>query len=382
LVSAQVARSLVLLGAAGLFARSLWNVKNIDAGFPTDHLISFSVEPVLNGYSQPAIQSLFARMRQNLASLPGVRAVSLAQEPVLSGDNDISTIEIVGYQAREDENMNLNVNFVGPGYVATMGIPLLTGRDILEGDGMAAPKVAVVNEAMAKAFFGNESPIGRRLRFRRQQAEIQIVGVVRDAKYTGLREEKMRFAYFPYAQYTANHATFYCRTTQDPLAVVSALRQEVHKADPNLPIFGVKTLAGQIDESIFTDRLVAALSVMFGVLATVLAAVGLYGVMAYMVIGRTREIGIRVALGADRGRVLRLVLREAALLAGGGIVVALLVSIGVGRVIGSLLFGVTGHDPIVLAGATAVLVLVALVASYVPAWRATKVNPLVALRWE
>ena len=192
----------------------------------------------------------------------------------------------------------------------------------------------------------------------------------------------MRFAYFPYAQHTANHATFYCRTTQDPLAVVSALRQEVHKVDPNLPIFGVKTLAGQIDESIFTDRLVAALSVMFGVLATVLAAVGLYGVMAYMVIGRTREIGIRVALGADRARVLRLVLREAALLAGGGIVVALLASIGVGRLVGSLLFGVTGHDPIVLAGATALLAAVAVVASYVPAWRATKVNPLVALRWE
>jgi ABC-type antimicrobial peptide transport system permease subunit len=152
--------------------------------------------------------------------------------------------------------------------------------------------------------------------------------------------------------------------------------------DPNLPIFGVKTLAGQIDESIFTDRLVAALSVMFGVLATVLAAVGLYGVMAYMVIGRTREIGIRVALGADRGRVLRLVLREAALLAGGGIAVALLASVAVGRLIGSQLFGVTGHDPMVLAVATAVLVVVALFASYVPALRATKVNPLVALRWE
>jgi predicted permease len=319
-------------------------------------------------------------MRQSLASLPGVHAVSLAQEPVLAGDVDIGAIEVVGYQPHEDENMSVNMNLVGPGYFATMGIPLLAGRDFSEGDGPAGPKVAVINEVMAKAFFGNESPIGRRLRYRRD--EIQIAGVVRNTKYTGLREEKVRFAYFPYAQHPANHATFYCRTTQDPLAVVSALRQEVHKVDPNLPIFGVKTLAGQIDESILTDRLVAALSVMFGVLATVLAAVGLYGVMAYVVIGRTREIGIRVALGADRGRVLRLVLREAALLAGGGIVVALLASIGVGRLIGSQLFGVTGHDPMVLAGATAVLTAVALFASYIPALRATKVNPVIALRWE
>ena len=382
LVAAQVALSLVLLVTAGLFARSLWNVKNIDTGFPTDHLISFSVAPVLNGYTQPAMQALLERMRHSLASLPGVRAVSLAQEPVLSGDIDIEAFDLAGYQAREDENMSVNVNMVGPGYFATMGIPLLAGRDFTDGDTPAAPLVAIINEAMAQKYFGHENPLGRRLRFRKSSGEIQIAGVVRNAKYTGLREEKLAFVYFPYAQQTANHATFYCRTTQDPLATVSALRQAIHGVDPNLPIFGVKTLTGQIDESIFTDRLVAALSVMFGVLATILAAVGLYGVMAYMVIGRTREIGIRVALGADRNRVLRLVLREAALLVGGGIMVALLASIGVGRLIDSQLFGVTGHDPLVLGAATAVLAAVALFASYLPALRATRVNPLIALRYE
>ena len=382
LVVTQVALSLMLLIGAGLFARSLYNVKNIDAGFHTDHLISFAVQPSLSGYSQERMRALFEQLRQNIARLPGIRAASLAEVTLLSGDNEDTSIQIEGYQAKEDEDMVVAQNKIGPGFFATLGIPLLAGRDFTNADGPKAPLTVIVNERLAKHYFGDENPIGRRIQFRREKDSIEIVGVVRDGKIVDLREKPLRCIYLPYAQAEIGYMTFYARTTQQPSAAAQMLREEVRRQDPNLPIFNVRTMVRQIDESLFMDRLVAALSASFGALATLLAAVGLYGVMAYMVVRRTREIGIRMALGAGRREVLRLVMKEVVMLAAAGIGIAVLASLGMGRLIQSQLLDVSARDPWVMAAATLVLGAVALLAGFLPALRATRVDPLTALRYE
>jgi predicted permease len=382
LVVTQVALSLMLLIGAGLFARSLYNVKNIDAGFHTDHLISFAVQPSLNGYDQERMRSLFERLQENIARLPGIRTSSMAETALLAGDNEDTSIEIEGYHAKEDEDMNVNENKIGPGFFATLGIPLLAGRDFTKADGAKAPLAVIVNERFAKHYFGDENPIGRRIRFRREKDSVEIVGVIRDGKIVSLREKPLRCIYLPYAQAQIGYITFYARTAQEPSAAAQMLRDEVRRQDPNLPIFNMKTMENQIDESLFMDRLVAALSASFGALATLLAAVGLYGVMAYMVVRRTREIGIRMALGADRREVLRLVMKEVVVLAAVGIGIAVLASLAMGRLIQSQLLDVSARDPWVMAAATLALAVVALFAGFLPALRATRVDPLTALRYE
>jgi predicted permease len=382
LVVTQVALSLMLVIGAGLFARSLYNVKNIDAGFHTDHLISFAVQPSLNGYDQERMRSLFERLQENIARLPGIRTSSMAETALLAGDNEDTSIEIEGYHAKEDEDMNVNENKIGPGFFATLGIPLLAGRDFTKADGAKAPLAVIVNERFAKHYFGDENPIGRRIRFRREKDSVEIVGVIRDGKIVSLREKPLRCIYLPYAQAQIGYITFYARTAQEPSAAAQMLRDEVRRQDPNLPIFNMKTMENQIDESLFMDRLVAALSASFGALATLLAAVGLYGVMAYMVVRRTREIGIRMALGADRREVLRLVMKEVVVLAAVGIGIAVLASLAMGRLIQSQLLDVSARDPWVMAAATLALAVVALFAGFLPALRATRVDPLTALRYE
>jgi predicted permease len=384
LVVAQVALSMILLAGAGLFARTLFNLRSLDPGFAVDHLLTFSVDPSLNGYPQERVQHLMDRLRSELAGIAGVSSVSAAELGVLSGNDWRSTIRIEGYEPQEGTNMNPSFNRVGPAFFRTMGMPLVGGREFDERDMAGSPRVAVVNESMAKYFFGDGPAIGRRFGIGGgDPGSYQIVGVVRDAQAVSLRNEPLRFVYVPYRQADDVTAlTFYVRTNAGAPSPAAAAREAVLRVDPALPVYDMKTMDAQVGESLFIDRMVALLSVAFGILATLLAAVGLYGVMSYSVARRTREIGIRMALGAERGRVLWLVVREGAMLAAIGVAVGLIGAAFLTRRVEAQLFGLSPLDPSTLAGAAALLAVVALLASYVPARRATSIDPMLALRSE
>jgi len=383
LVVAQVGLSLVLLTGAGLFLRSLGNLQRLDLGFRADHLMSFSIQPSLNGYTPPRAIALFNNLQQRIASLPGVRAVAATQTQLLANDNWDLSIEVPGYQAKEGESAP-NVASVNAGYFAALGMPLIAGREFSLSDDMSAQRVAVVNQTFAKAYFGAVNPIGRQFYFTSdEKMPIEIVGMVKDSKYADVREEKQRFVFCPYAQGYNSYIgamTYYVRTSQDPASIRPALRQVVRESDASLPLFDMKTMERQIDEDMFSDRIVSMLSGFFGVLATALAGIGLYGLMSYTVTRRTREIGIRMALGAGRGEVLRLVLREIAILTGVGIAVAAPLSFPLASLAKSMLFGVAPNNVWVLTAAAAVLALTALASGAVPAIRAVRVDPLLALR--
>ena len=385
LVVAQVALSVLLLAGAGLFARSLYNLRTLNPGFVTDNLLQFSVDPSLSGYARDRSVALFEQTQAQLGTLPGVRSVAAAVVPAMTESMWRSTVRVQGYERKEDEDLSPAVNAVAPGYFATMGMPLVMGRDFRATDVGGAPKVAVINETMAKYFWGKENPIGRRFGWARDENSypIEVIGVVRDSRFATLRDEVPRFVYLPYAQEEELDAmTFYVRVRPEAAGIATSVRQVVQRLDPNLPIFDMKTMEAQVDESLFLERLVASLSMLFGALATVLAAVGLYGVMSYTVSRRTREIGIRMALGAAHTSVLWMVLREVAVMALAGVVLGLPVAIGLSRFVQSQLYGLSPTDPFTLGLAALILASVAMFAGYVPARRATRVDPMLALRYE
>ncbi len=384
LVIGQVALSMVLLAGAGLFARSLYNLKTLDPGFRADDLFTFSIDPTLSGYAGERLTALYGRLQQELSTVPGVRSVSMSENGVLTGNDWVTTIRVDGYQAKEGADMNPNTDGVGPRYFETMGISLISGREFTDRDVKGAPRVAIVNEAMAKYFFAGSSPIGRRFGFARGTAtDIEIVGVAKDVRSLDLRTGARRYIYIPYGQdEDVTQLTYYVRAASDAPAIATAIRQAVQRVDANLPIFDMKSMQVQVDESLFAERMVAVLSVAFGALATLLAAIGLYGVMSYAVTRRTREIGIRMALGAERGRVLWLVLKEVAVLAAVGIAGGLAAAFWLTRQVRAQLFGLAPTDPATLAGAAMLLALIALAAGYFPARRATTIDPLVSLRAE
>ena len=326
LVIAQVALSLVLLTGAGLFLRSLGNLKRIDLGFRADHLMSFAIQPSLNGYDTRRAIALFDAVRQRVAAAAG-RARGSIDADAVAGQRQLgfqrygSRLYAERRRERAQRGRRQRRIFRGAGDAAGRGARLpRIGRQ-------AAPRVAVVNETFARVYFEGANPIGRQFYFSSDEKKtpIEIVGVAKDGKYADVREEKQRFVFTPYAQQynrSIGAMFYYVRTAQDPESIASALRQTVHEADANLPVFDLKTMDRQIDEDMFADRIVSLLSAFFGVLATALAAIGLYGVMSYTVTRRTREIGIRMALGAGRGEVLGLVMREVAILAAIGIAIA------------------------------------------------------------
>jgi predicted permease len=385
LVVAQVALSLLLLIGAGLFARSLMNLRGLDPGFEADRLVAFSVDPSRSGQGFAERVSTLRRIREEVGSLPGVASASGAEVPLMTGSGFGNTLRVEGYEAKEGENTNANFNSVAPGFFDTLGMPLVAGRDVAESDVQGAPKVAVVNEAFVRYFFKDRSPLGRRFgrASRKDTFDIEIVGVVRDGKAATLREPPRRFVYVPYAQDEGiGGLTYYVRAKVDSDSFAAQLRAAVGRVDPTLPVTELKTMRAQIGESLFVERMVAALSSAFGLLATVLAAIGLYGVMSHAVAQRTRELGLRVALGADGRSLLMLVLKEVARLAAIGIAIGLPGGYGLGRVIESQLFGLDARDPLTFATATLALVATAVVAGLVPAVRAARVDPMTALRYE
>ena len=385
LVITQVALSLLLLIGAGLFTRSLMNLRRLNPGFEPQRLITFAVDPALSGYELERRFALFKQIQEEIAAEPGVRAVSMADVPLMTSSDMSHTVSVQGYEAKEGENMNPNFNEVGPGFFATMGIPLVAGRDFDETDRVGSRRVAVVNESFARYFFGDKDAVGRRFvenRFKgTPDPDTEIVGVAKDTRAGSLREDQRRFVYVPYTQEKGvGEMTFYARATRDPSALAPRLRAIVRRIDPTLPVTSLKTMSAQIAESLFVERLVAALSAAFGLLATLLAAIGLYGVMSYAVSLRTREIGIRMALGADRKTVLLMVLKEVAVLAVVGVAIGLPGGYSLARLVEAQLFGLTARDPFTFAMATVTLLTTAFLAGYLPALRATRVQPMEALR--
>jgi predicted permease len=386
LVLFQVVLTTVLLVGAGLFARSLNNLKQLDLGLHAENLVSFSIAPELNGYSPQRTVALFDQLHQSLSTEPGVDSVTESLMAAFTDSNSSSNITVEGYTAQENENMNVGQNYIGSSYFSTMGIPLVQGREFGGSDTATSAKVAIINESMARRFFAGRDPVGSRFTFGagdRVRPDIDIVGVVKDSKHATVRDKGGPFVYLPYSQLKSlGNITFYVKTRQDVGSVATGLRREVQRLDANLPVFNLKTLERQIDESLFADKFLTFLSLCFALLAALLAALGLYGVMAYTVTRRTREIGIRMALGATRGVVSWLILKEVVLLALIGLVVGLPAAYVLGRLTESLLFGVKAADPIVFVGAGLLLTLATLFGGYLPSRKAAGIDPLRALRCE
>jgi predicted permease len=385
-VGLQIGLSLLVLVGAGLFVRTLHNLKSLNVGLATDHLVTFGLQPTLAGYRPDQASGLYQQVMQSLAALPGVRSVAGTTDPELANDNTSNNITLAGYTEKENENMNVESPHVTPGYCSAMGMTLLAGRELTDQDREGTLKVAVVNESFARHYFAEpRQAVGHYygLGGGDVKTDIQIVGVVKDAKHTGVREEITRTAFTPYLQQSNPGAmTFYVRTGQTPESAEATLRRAMQTLDSKLVLDHFRTMEEQIDDNLTAERVIAILASSFGMLAVLMAGVGLYGVLAYSTAQRTREIGIRIALGAARGSVIRMVLVEVLWLAGISIALALPASILLTRAARSQLFGISNSDPLTLCVVTLTVAAVAVVSALLPARRAAKIDPMVALRYE
>ena len=385
LVGIQMSLSLLLLFGAGLFVRTLRNLENVGPGFPTDHLLTFTTSPTLSGYSYEETKSWYERLNVNLQAMPGVESVALSTMPILRGfawQNAILGKDFEGTPIEQQPYLSQ----VSPDYFTTLGIPVIAGRAFTPQD-VAPTDYAVVNESFAREYFPGRNPIGQRFGLvddmRTVTPNTEVIGVIADKKYRDLRETPHAQAYFPYlAISNIRGMTVYVRTQSDPREFEDALRERLRQFDPHVPVVDLQTVSEQIGFSLRTERLVASLSAVFGGVATLLAVVGLYGVMAYAVLRRTREIGIRIALGALRSNVVAMVMREVLLLIGCGLAAGVVLALALASLVRSQLYGLNAHDPSTLIGAAIVLVLAASLAGFIPALRASGVDPTTALRQE
>jgi predicted permease len=397
LVVVQVALSLLLLVGAGLFVRTLLNLQRVDPGFNTQNLLLFDVEPALIGYKDDKLRQIYALIGERLEAVPGVQGVTFSRMPLLSQSSSSSSVFLrEALNATPDSEGRIPPS--GEGYrhvvrenfLQAMGIPLLSGRTFGPQDDTNSPKVVVVNQTFANKFFPDQNPIGKRFTYdTKKPDELEIIGIARDAKYTSQRDEIPPTVYSSYRQERPQSgATFEVRTTGDPSATIASVRSVVREIEPNLPVMNVKSQVEQADETLRMERLFAKLLTLFALLAQQLAAIGLFGVLAYTVSQRTHEIGIRMALGADRGNVLRMIVKQGMILVLIGVVLGVVGAYILTKYLESwislskMLFGVKVSDPLTYGLIAVLLTVVALIACYIPARRATKVDPLVALRYE
>jgi predicted permease len=385
LIVSQVALSLVLLIGAGLFLRTLVNLSNVNTGFNKENVLLFGIDPPSVGYKEDLrLVSLYQQIEQRVCALPGVRAASISFFTFDQG-GWTDSVSVSGHTPTPEDHVVVTHNVVGPGYFATMGIPLLLGRAFGPQDTGASPKVAVINETMARGYFPGGSPIGRHFGLGddpKHSNDIEVVGVVKDAKYQSLRERPSAAAYYTYTQRVQYLNDFEVRYSGKPQAIIPEVRHAIGQADHSLPVAYQGTMVEQVNRSMAGQTLIAWLSTFFGLLAAFLACIGIYGLMSYAVMRRTNEIGIRMALGAERSGVLWMVMRESLMLVAAGVVIGIPAALAATRLVSSVLYGLKATDPITITVSALAMIAVAALAGYLPARRATKVDPMVALRHE
>jgi predicted permease len=386
LVISQVAISLALLVVAGLFLRSLQKLGQVELGYARENLLIFHLDPTPVGYKGEATARLYQQLLDRFAAIPGVRGATLSHNGLFTNRESGDPIWVEGYQPKSDAEMDSRFDQVGPNYFTTVGIPVLLGREIGPQDAASAPRVGMINQAFARHFFADRNPLGKHVRdtYPDNPAEFEIVGVVADAKYNSLKEKLRPRFYVPELQpiVSSGDAAFEVRVTANPVATANMIREAVKAADPGLPTLRIRTMEELVDRSLVQERMITKLSSLFGLLALLLASIGLYGVMAFTVARRTSEIGIRMALGAGRGNVLRMVLRETLALVGFGVAIGVPVVLAASQLLSNLLFGLSGTDPVTISLATIMMLGVAATAGYFPARRASRLDPMTALRYE
>ena len=386
LATAQVALAMALLMSAGLFLKSLWKISRVDLGVRVDRLVTFSLSPEASGYDSVRSRALFDRVEQELASIPGAAAVTSTMVPLIAGSNWSNGIRVEGFKPEGERGSQASFNGVDAAHFRSIGVDILAGREFSDADVVGRPKVVVVNETFAKRFNLGPNPVGKRMTLGTADTlplDMEIVGLARDMKYSSVKRDIPPVFFIPHRQRgNVGDMNFYVRTEGDPSAIVRAIPAVVRRVDPMLPVDGLRTMPDEIRRNTFEDRMISTLSSAFAMLATLLAAVGLYGVLAYSVAQRTREIGVRMALGANAPQVRALVLRQVGVMVLIGGAIGLAGAVALGKVAQSMLYQMSGADPFVMVASVVTLSLVALSAGYVPALRASRVDPMQALRYE
>jgi predicted permease len=387
LLVVQVAISLVLLVGAGLFLRTLSNLRHVDVGFDPQNLVLFRVNPALNRYDEKKMQTLYRTMLERFNTVPGVRGVAMSQPALLSGSINSTSIFVQGRTydrgRNVDHNNSINRLVVSPNFFEVIGIPIINGRPLTERDDAAAPKVVVINEAAAKKYFPNANPVGQRFGSSIETTnQLEVVGVLKDVKYNEVREPAPPTMYVPYPQTRLGSAVFEVRTAGAGPGVMNSIREIGRQIDSNLPLTDVSTQIEKVERRFAQEKLFAQAYTLFGALALLIASIGLFGLMSYSVSRRTNEIGIRMALGAQRQDVLRLVMGESMILVALGVAAGVVIAVTASSLVATLLFGLPPRDPWTLVTAVAVMIAVSGLAGYLPARRASRVDPMVALHYE